>query len=251
VIVSFTDRTNVLTLLAARGLDVPVVVSERIDPRRHSIGSAWNMLRRLTYPSASALVVQTHAVREWATDLVAAPRVAVIPNPLRPASGPIASASGRAYVITAIGRLVPQKGFDVLIRAFAMLAEDYPAWSLTIHGEGPERTALESLAATLAVSDRVSLPGRTNDSARVLNASSIFALPSRYEGFPMVLLEALSCGCACIASGCDSGPAEVVTNRPSGLLVPGGGWFPFSDIVLRPGGGPGNTASSSTWVLNC
>ena len=219
VIVSFTDRTNVLTLLAARGMGVPVVVSERIDPRRHDIGRAWNVLRRLTYPSAAALVIQTHAVRQWAIDVVSHDRVAVIPNPLRAVSASLAPANRRALEITAIGRLVPQKGFDLLLRAFAMVADDFPEWRLTIFGEGPERVRLESLISELALNECVALPGRIANPATALGASAIFALPSRYEGFPNVLLEAMSCGAACVATRCDSGPAELLTNG-SGLLVP-------------------------------
>lgn len=220
VVVSFTDRTNVLVLMAARGLRVPVIVSERIDPRRHEIGSAWNLLRRLSYPSASALVVQTNAVRDWAEDVVAPDRVMVIPNPLRPVAHSPVSAGARAPTIVALGRLVEQKGFDVLIRAFASIAHEFPDWSLTIYGEGTERPSLEQRVHDVQLAERITLPGKTSHVADVLSAASIFVLPSRYEGFPNALLEAMSCGCACVATDCDSGPADLITAGVSGELVP-------------------------------
>lgn len=220
VIVSFTDRTNVLSLLAARGLGIPIIVSERIDPRHHDIGRAWTILRRLIYPSASALVVQTEAVRLWADDVVTSARVAVIPNPLRPVSITPIPAGERECEIVALGRLVSQKGFDVLIRAFAMLADDYPAWRLTIVGEGPERPVLQTLVDTFGLADRIDLPGRMSDPSPRVAAAAIFALSSRYEGFPNALLEAMSHGCACVATRCDSGPAELIIDGQSGRLVP-------------------------------
>lgn len=228
VIVSFTDRTNVLSLLAARGMAIPVVVSERTDPRRHDIGRAWSFLRGLMYPSASALVVQTESVRKWANDVASARRVAVIPNPLRRITASDVPAGERAPEIVAIGRLVPAKGFDVLIRAFAMLADDFPTWRLTIFGEGPERSALQRLIDERGLTARVSLAGQTTNPDAVLAAASVFALPSRYEGFPNALLEAMSHGCACVATHCDSGPAEMLWDRQSGQLVP-------VDDVLRFG----------------
>ena len=220
VIVSFTDRTNVLTLLAARGMDTPIIVSERNDPRHHNIGRAWNLLRRLTYPAASALVVQTEAVRPWADDIVLPTRVAVIPNALRPITTPTTPAGTRDTQIVALGRLTSQKGFDLLIRAFARVAGDFPTWRVTIFGEGPERQSLQALVHALDLGERVTMPGTTLDPAGALASSAIFALPSRYEGFPNALLEAMSQGCACVASRCNSGPADMLADHGSGCLVP-------------------------------
>jgi len=218
-IVSFTDRTNVLALLSASGLGIPVVVSERIDPRRHHIGRAWSLLRRMTYPSAAGVVVQTEAVREWAEDVVSPSRVAVIPNPLRPVAAPALPAGARDSRVTAMGRLVPQKGFDVLIRAFATLADEFPDWQLTILGEGPERPALESLTQSLGLTGRVEMQGRTSDPDAFLASTAVFALPSRYEGFPNALLEAMANGCACVSTRCDSGPSDLITDGENGRLV--------------------------------
>ncbi len=220
VVVSFTDQTNVLVLLAAQQLGIPVVVSERIDPRRHDPGSAWRALRHATYRHAAAIVVQTERVRSWAERFVPTGRVYVIPNPQRAAQVATPPAGERATRIMAMGRLVPQKGFDQLIRAFVAVAADFPEWRLEIYGEGPDRDTLEASVRTHGVSHVVSLPGRTTEGDAALATASIFALTSRYEGFPNVLLEAMTHGCACVATDCDSGPAELLVDRQSGLLAP-------------------------------
>ena len=220
VIISFTDRTNVLVLLAARGLSVPVIVSERVDPRHHHIGRAWDLLRRLTYPSASAVVVQTETVRAWAEELVAPERIAVIPNPARVVAPAATSAGERAPHIVAMGRLTGQKGFDLLLPAFASIADEFPQWMLHVYGEGPDRAALDAQVASLGMQARIELKGRTSEADQVLRAAPVFALSSRYEGFPNVLLEAMAAGCACVSTDCDSGPSDLIASSQNGVLVP-------------------------------
>jgi glycosyltransferase involved in cell wall biosynthesis len=233
VIVSFTDRTNVSTLLAARGCGIPVVISERIDPRRHDIGTAWAALRRLTYRGATALVVQTERVRSWAETHVSPSRVHVIGNPLREVAAPPVAAGARAEMIAAVGRLVPQKGFDTLLRAFALVHRTHPTWRLVISGEGPMRAALEAQVRTLGLEAVVSLPGRTSTVDDVLAESAVFVLSSRYEGFPNVLLEAMASGCACLATDCDSGPSDLLAHDALGLLVPVDDAVALADALTR------------------
>lgn len=226
VVVGFTDATNVLVLLALRRSGIPTVVSERIDPRFHRIGNGWNLLRRLTYRWADALVVQTAAVSEWAKAVVGEQRVAVIPNPLvvqeGPADAAVADAIPRRPFVAAMGRLDPQKGFDLLLTAFASAGKNHPEWSLVILGEGNERGRLEKQAAELGISGRVHLPGRVQQPLGVLQQAEVFVLSSRYEGFPNALLEAMSCGRAVVSFDCASGPAEFVSSNENGILVPNG-----------------------------
>jgi glycosyltransferase involved in cell wall biosynthesis len=118
-------------------------------------------------------------------------------------------------VVGALGRLHEQKGFDVLIRAVAGL----PGISLVIVGDGPERQALERLAVDLGVADRVSMPGWTDDATSRLRSFDVLALPSRYEGLPLVLLEAMLGGVPVVASAVGGVP-DAVRDDESGLLVP-------------------------------
>jgi glycosyltransferase involved in cell wall biosynthesis len=220
-VVSFTDVTNVTTLLACTDLGVPVIACERTEPRRHQIGNVWSRLRKRTYGRARAIVVQTQAVKKWALAQGWGVPVYAIPNaaPWIPAESLAATDVPRPAVV-ALGRLSREKGMDLLIEAFALAAARHPQWWLRIYGEGVEREALESQAVRLGISSRVELAGWTRHPERDLRAADIFALPSRYEGFPNALLEAMSVGLACVSFDCDSGPREIVRDATDGLLVP-------------------------------
>lgn len=219
-VISFTDRTNVLVLLAARGLRVPVIVSERTDPTMCSPGRLWSLGRKLTYPHASAIVVQTGRVLDWARSQFPGTRSLVIPNPAPPLS-PV-ECPPTSQTIVAVGRLGPEKGFDLLIEAFSRVAARWPDWKLRILGEGSARAALESQVQDLGLSQRVSLPGQCHEAIRQIAAAEIFALSSRLEGFPNVLVEAMSTGRAVVAFDCHSGPADLIESEVNGLLVPAG-----------------------------
>jgi len=217
VVVSFMDRTNNQVLLASRGLGFPVVVSDRVDPRFHRISRKARLLRRILYPRADAVVVQTESVRSWYEAFVDPNKVWVIPNPVQPCSE---DRQARERMVMGLGRLDRQKGFDVLVEAFSQVSSVFPDWNLTIVGEGPERPMIEALARQLGIEDRVSLPGVVDNPEAYLSRAGVFVLPSRYEGFPNALLEAMACGVPSIATDCPSGPAEIIQPGVNGLLVP-------------------------------
>jgi GalNAc-alpha-(1->4)-GalNAc-alpha-(1->3)-diNAcBac-PP-undecaprenol alpha-1,4-N-acetyl-D-galactosaminyltransferase len=221
--ISYMDRTNIHMLLAFAATRIPLIVSERTDPRHHRIGFPWSLARRLLYPFASSLVVQTDSVTAWAGRVVPGSRVRVIPNFVRemPETGaPAGEGDDSHRYILSVGRLSKEKGHDVLIRAFALAKAKHKGWRLVILGEGSERANLEGLAADLGISEAVVMPGTEKEPAFWLHKAGFFVLPSRYEGFPNALLEAMACGCAVISADCPSGPADIVRNGENGLLVP-------------------------------
>jgi GalNAc-alpha-(1->4)-GalNAc-alpha-(1->3)-diNAcBac-PP-undecaprenol alpha-1,4-N-acetyl-D-galactosaminyltransferase len=229
-VVSFLSETNVLTLAATRALGLPVIVSERVDPMAHRISTLWASLRDLLYRRASAVVVQTHEVARWAERRVPVKSVHIIPNPVPPPNEPPESRGEAVGVpewladprhkVFAVGRLTRQKGFDLLMEAFAHCHRQYSDWTLVILGEGEERRRLEELAVQLGIESAVRLPGYVPDVPRVLRQADIFVLSSRYEGFPNALLEAMACGIPVISTDCPSGPRDIVRHGLDGLLIP-------------------------------
>jgi glycosyltransferase involved in cell wall biosynthesis len=219
VVVAFMTEANVIALWASRGLGMPVVISERNQPERPGLSRAHKLARRLTYPRAAAMVVQTDAIAAWAKARFRNP-VHVIPNPVRLGAGDARPEDGDVQWLISLGRLAPQKGFDILIKSFAAVASKHPNWRLVIYGEGPDRAALERLRAESGYVDRIELPGLTKDPARALGKASLFVLPSRFEGYPNALLEALAQGLPVLATSCPGGTAEILANGVHGMLVP-------------------------------
>ncbi|MEB3150210.1 MAG: glycosyltransferase family 4 protein [Sphaerospermopsis sp.] len=195
-VLSFLTSTNVVTILATRGVSIPVIVSERINPARHVEKPMWNYGRWLTYRLAHRVVAQTPTIGQWLVKHTQAP-IAIIPNPLRELPTLI---SNREKLIVGAGRLHPEKGFDVLIRAFASTGEAVNGWKLVIVGEGSQRKALIELIQELELGDSVTLVGWTNNVETWFARASLVVQPSRYEGFPNAVLEAMAMGATVVST---------------------------------------------------
>lgn len=237
LVLSFMDVTNVMVLLAVRGLGIPVVVAERTDPHRRSMKQPWHVLRHWSYRQASCVVAQTQHAMEYFSPSIRL-RGRIIANPVvvpiescRPERSKNADRSSK--VILAMGRLEMVKGFDSLIRAFASLAGRHPQWTLVIWGEGVERASLEKMVAEMGLVGRVNLPGLTNDPTEKMRNADLFVLSSRYEGFPNVLCEAMACGMPVVSFDCESGPSDIIHDGVDGLLVPAENIAALSGAIER------------------
>lgn len=177
----------------------------------------WRWLRRVLYPRVAAIVSLTEADRPRFAALH--PRTVVIPNASSLAAK--APADVPAPVVLAVGRHVAQKGFDLLLSAWAEVAARLPAARLRIVGEGDLQAELQSLAQALGVADSVAWVAPTPQIADEYRAAAVFVLPSRYEGMPLALLEAQALGVPSVAFDCPTGPREVL-GPDTGLLVPAG-----------------------------
>ncbi|HET6513623.1 MAG TPA: glycosyltransferase [Thermodesulfovibrionales bacterium] len=124
-------------------------------------------------------------------------------------------------IIVSVGRLVPQKGYDVLLKSFSMVVKEMDA-RLMILGEGPEKESLSRLANDLAIGEKVSFVGFLNNPFAFISKADVFVLSSHYEGLPTVILEAMACGIPVVSTDCKYGPREILENGHYGLLVPTG-----------------------------
>ena len=228
VVVCITDSANIRVLLAARGLGLPVVCTEHTDPTVHDIGPRWRLLRRLTYRRCNTLVVLSDTARDYCAAFMDPERIRVFPNPMDFPAPPHPEA--RQPVVIYVGRLVEEKGVDALVRAFARSAPE--DWRLRLVGDGPLRSAVEALADELGVAGRVECTGRVADPYPLLAQAGVFVLPSRYEGLPNALVEAMGMGLACIATA-TSGARQVLRHEDNGLLVPVGDESALADALAR------------------
>ena len=173
-------------------------------------------MKRL-YSRLDAFVVLTEGgLRDYEKHLNGKAELRLIPNSARDLGEP---ADLSAKTVLAAGRLTKQKGFDMLLPAWAQVAPKHPDWRLRICGEGALRKQLEAQIEELGLADSVALPGAC-DMDEAMGNASIFVMSSRFEGFPLILIEAMSKAMAVVSFDCPTGPADVIDTGRNGILVP-------------------------------
>ena len=244
-----------LNLMIARLAPESVVRigQEHLNLARHRDGLRAAMRR--WYPRLDALAtLTTPDAAAFAGMLGDGARVVAMPNAVPPLSGARADPGGGADTVVAAGRLTRQKGFDLLLRAFARVAPQHPGWQLRIYGRGPLDGELTALVDRLGLSGRAGLMGFSADLPQQLAAGSVYAMSSRFEGFPMVLLEAMGCGLPPVSFDCPTGPRRhhqlrpgraagaaprrAGTGRRAGPVARGS----RAALLARPGGAPDRAA---------
>jgi glycosyltransferase involved in cell wall biosynthesis len=222
-----------LNLLAARLAPHGVVrvAQEHMYLRSHKPELAAEISR--WYPRMDAVVTLTDADgADYAAALDGArTRLATIPNAFSPEDRALAQPDSK--IIIAAGRLTRQKGFDLLIEAFASVADAHPDWQLRIYGDGKERAALRRLIHRLHLYNHVFLMGGTTGLEQELPKGAMFVLSSRAEGFGMVLIEAMAHGLPVVSFDCPNGPAEIISHERDGLLVPPGDLTGLAAAIQR------------------
>ena len=220
-VLALLSRTNIICCCAAWDLPIHLVVSERNDPSLQLLPEVWQRLRPLAYRRADVVTANTAGVLTALESMGVSERLALLPNPLPGAPAPaVDSGTANAIGFITVARLVPQKGLDVLVEALPRLSGAATAWPVTLVGDGPERDRLQVQAQDLGVSDQLQCLGFRSDPERFLAEAAVFVLPSRFEGMPNALLEAMAAGLAVIVTDASPGPLEVVEPGVSGLVVP-------------------------------
>ena len=253
-VVSTLDYCNVAFLCATCFTRIPFrkvireanVIPDQVNSLRETLESVGlRFLMRLFYRRADDVIIITKDVETSLIShrIVRGKRMRQIPNPVIVdrvvASASNSAAPPREAFIVAIGRLSYQKGFDVLIRAFANLA--HRDLRLVILGEGPLEGELRRLAMENHIADHVLFPGFVQNTGEYLRAASLFVLPSRWEGFSNVLMEALAAGTPIVASDCPGSPREVLEDGRLGRLAPVGDPNALAEAIAGELGRPSAT----------
>lgn len=224
---------SVMAVVSGFGLRMRVIVSERNAPWHRRQDRIWTTLRRIVYRFSDAQVAQTQPIADWLHRETGSRNIVIIPNAVQtrlPSGPPVVRPAeylkrGRKLLL-AVGTKPYQKGFDILIEAFAKVARDHPEWDLAIPGLLPDRaengiSGLDIIDAAdkAGFADRLYMPGHVGNMPDWYAAADLFVLSSRFEGFPNVLVEAMGAGRACMSFTCDTGPEDIIQDEVDGLLV--------------------------------
>ncbi len=227
LVLSFCDQMNISTLRGTRGLNVPVWIAERSDPAQQQLGVCWEYWRRQNYPRCTGCVVQTQQIAEHLSKLIPRKRLYVIPNAVdippaqRSRLSPTNDSDSREGdaprgVVLSVGRQSHEKGIDLLLDAWRDARTKLAGWQLHIVGAGPLR---ESFATQYADLSEVKFLGWQSDLNRYYAAATVFVLASRYEGFPNVLLEAMSHGVPSIATRCSQAVEQLARDDTAVMTI--------------------------------
>lgn len=214
-VVSFVGRINALVLTAAMGLKLPIVVSERNDPKHDNRGAVMLWYCNKIYRFARKVVFQNHYEMSC-FDKSLEKKSCIIPNPVEVSA--ICEENTDAVVVTA-GRLMKQKNQAMLIRAMAQVHQVYPHVKCRIYGEGDLRESLQTQINDLGLQDVVTLEGNVKDIHERMARCGMFVLTSNYEGLSNALIEAMMVGLPCITTDYP-GARELITDGENGLVVP-------------------------------
>lgn len=217
VIVSYGDYINFISILATRNLKIPVFVSDRSSPDK-PFPAFVNQMRKYCYPFAQGILAQTERAKQQKQTMLGDKydNIRIIPNPIRPII--TYSEIEKENIILGVGRHYYVKGLDRLIKAFAKGAMNN--WKLVIAGDyGPETEALQSLVKELDIKAQVEFLGPVKEIDKVFSKAKIYVLPSRSEGFPNALIEAMAHGLPSVAFDIVAGPAEIIKDKINGILI--------------------------------
>lgn len=218
--IGFLPATNIYTIIASKFTKIPCVINERANPEFNRINKVWQTIRKFAYPYSSCLVVQTEGTKKYFKNFKIA-EIKIIKNPLNSELLEKRNTSiPKENIILNVGRLIELKNQDLLIQAFSNI--DNKGWKIILVGDGNKSDDYKELISTLGLQNQVILTGNKKDVSEYFNRAKIFAFTSKHEGFPNVILEAMSYGLACVSTDCPYGPSEIIDNNKNGFLIPVG-----------------------------
>ena len=226
-VISFLTRVNVASALSLVGLKIPLTICERTWTPFATLNKKFYWLYKILFKNIDRIIVQTDESRTWLHNYFHTIEVNVIPNPTmypipfqnEQSIDPNSLLQIDRKIILASGRMHKYKQFDLLINAYSSISHKYLDWDLVILGDGEERVDLSQQSLNLGLEKRVHLPGSVGNVSVWYQRADLFVLSSSVEGFPNVLLEAMTYGLPCISFDCDTGPRDMIENGINGILI--------------------------------
>lgn len=230
IILSFSGKNNLMAAATSRGVkrrdesgrlaQVPAVVSVRGNPAREYAGRLMKTAAFFTFRKAEGIVLQTKgAMAFFPKDIQR--KACILPNSVNPGFMLPLYEGERKKEIVLVGRLDENKNQALALRAAAASGALGEGWKLILYGDGPSASQLKALSKELGIEDSTEFAGIVSDVPERIRTASVFILPSKAEGMPNALIEAMSLGLACISTDCPSyGPRDILEDGKNGYLVP-------------------------------
>lgn len=222
VILSFIGKNNIMALMTSFGFHIPVAVSVRSEPDREYYSLLLKFLAKTLFGSAAGVVLQTKECLDFFPKNIREKAV-ILKNPVSSSFFRERYQGEREKTIVTVGRIDENKNHQMLVKAFAGIAEEFPEYKLIIYGDGEKKKELQNLAKVLGLQERILFPGNIDNVADAIYKTRVFVLSSNKEGMPNALIEAMIMGLTVVSTDCPcGGPRELIASGINGLLVPVG-----------------------------
>lgn len=232
LILSFIGKNNLMAIMTAKSLHIPVVVSVRAKFEMEYPSKAMRLAMRYTFPKAAGVVLQSRGASMQLPESIKKKTV-VLPNSINPDFIRDMFKGDRDKTIVTVGRIDENKNHKLIIDAFNKIRNEYPDYELHIYGDGPDRDKLFRYAGAKGLNDKVIFEGSVTDVADKIQASSMFVLASDMEGMPNALIEAMSLGIPCITTDCMYDTSELVKDNINGIVIPKGDMDAMAEAMKK------------------
>ena len=235
ICINFLPRMQIWMMLASFGMKLNRVETVRVSPWEVCKNNKYErFLWKMCFRKANRIIIQTDEQGEYFNEKIRN-KCVVIPNPISKQyiENGKTSYSEINKEFVAVGRVMKQKNYDMLIRTFAKAVQKYPQIKLSIFGVGNIEEELNNLIFELEMGDNIKLMGRSNNVSQELLSRDAFLMSSDYEGMPNALAEAMATGLVCVSTNCRTGPKDLIDDGVNGFLIPVGDEKKMTEAIIK------------------